>query len=197
MKKNTKKILGIIGGLGILIFFIMGCVFFFINVLIFKNVDFIGWDRMIFAGRDPFYVGATGDYWYQIPIIEPYYIKQDPKGSDRWDMQLILDHDNSADILYNHSVINDIDKFAVENRVILIYTEFVPIIKNEKFQYKLTPWYVLIPDQKIETGFENEEDFMANIQQLGISNPRWIKPDDAIQKFWETECLYWIPDCSN
>ncbi len=193
---KTLKILGVIGGLGLIIFFLIGCLFIFLNVLIFKNVDFTGLDRMIFAGRDSFYVGATGDYWYQIPIIEPYYIKQYPKWSNRWDMQLLLDHDNRVDILYNHNVINDIEKFSVENRVILIYTEYVPIIKNDKFQYKLTPWYVLIPDQKIETGFENEEDFKAYIQQLGISNPRWIMPDDAIHKFWETECLYWIPDCS-
>jgi len=44
-------------------------------------------------------------------------------------------------------------------------------------------------------GFDNEEDFLAYIQQYSIQQPSWRTPDDILKEYDETWCLGWIPAC--
>jgi hypothetical protein len=56
-------------------------------------------------------------------------------------------------------------------------------------------WFVIIPKEKIETGFEKENDFQIYIQQYGIESPNWLDPTDLFHQFDLTWCLDWIPAC--
>jgi hypothetical protein len=56
-------------------------------------------------------------------------------------------------------------------------------------------WFILIPDQA-ELGFETEDEFYSNLQEIGIEQPAWQEPLSILQKYDQTRCLEWIPDCN-
>ncbi len=103
----------------------------------------------------------------------------------------------NTDILtyYTYSIA-ELDKFAVENNVIMAYSsyfdkKYAPAYIQENYYH----WFVIVLDQEISKGFHTEDEFHQYIQILGISNPDWQTPDEAYEQFKQTGCLEWIPDC--
>ncbi|MBP6180042.1 MAG: hypothetical protein KA473_16995 [Anaerolineales bacterium] len=153
---------------------------------------------------DPFYNVNYNHYPYvYLPLVKP--IRADPDddiltwrvflrdGIDIW--VRIPKQDNSLEFYaYN---IKELEKFAVENGVIIAYSAYVDTEADAYIQDNYYHWFVLIPDKKIAEGFHTEEEFNQHIQTLGIQNPDWQTPDEAYKQFTRTGCLEWMPspDC--
>jgi hypothetical protein len=141
--------------------------------------------------QDPFY---KDDGWWdhlRFPLIKPYYailIK------DEYGWSIPLEGSPSDRDFYYYIQINDVQKIAVENGVIMFYTPTIQKV-DESVGQKALFWFVVIPDQNAEMGFDQEEDFLTYIQQLGIQDPSWQEPDDILQEYEKTRCLDWIPGC--
>jgi hypothetical protein len=91
--------------------------------------------------------------------------------------------------------IEELEKFAVENGVIMAYSAYIDTEADAYIQDNYYHWFVLIPNQEIAEGFHTEAEFREYIQTLGIQNLNWHTPDEAYEQFSKTGCLEWFPDC--
>ena len=147
---------------------------------------------------DPFYnyddSMAPGS---RFPLINPLDVRRDSPSSP-WNLGLgntiWIDIPNS-DAVYGYSRVVELEKFAVKNGVILAYSSYVDTEADTYMQKKFNHWFVTVPDKNITKGFQTEDEFNQYIQTLGIQNPDWQTPDEAFDKYFETGCLEWIPDC--
>lgn len=131
--------------------------------------------------NDPFYNDTGEGKFLVVPLIKPYRVTIDKNSSLVWLIRL----DNPRlinDKLYLS--IHNVEKIFVDKHIIMAYAPDDP-----------WHWVVIFPEQKIEKGFEHEEDFLSYIHQFGIEKPNWIDPMDAFRQFERTGCLEWIPDC--
>lgn len=96
--------------------------------------------------------------------------------------------------IYWYTGLHDVQKIAVVEGVILVYTPYEPLVAKDVGQ-KVLNWFVIIPDKGIETGFDNENDFLEYLQEYGINEVSWETPDVLYQRFLDTGCLDWIPGC--
>ena len=147
---------------------------------------------------DDFYNDDGNFPYVRFPLIKPYFV--DSRESP-WILYLqgyfLIDNGASA---YGYDMRN-VKKISVESRIIMAYSPYIdeqafdnaPVIPSNREDY--CPWFVIIPDKKIEAGFQNESAFLEYIQTLGIQNPDWQTPDDLYNQFEQTGCLSWIPDC--
>jgi hypothetical protein len=144
-----------------------------------------------YAHRDPFY--NDGSEWdhLRFPIIKPYYATWSTDGLG-WVISLHVDP-SDKDIYYYLSLL-DVQKIAVENGVIMVYTPYEESVRESVGQ-KVLYWFAIIPYRNIETGFETEAELLDYIQQYGIDKPGWRDPDDISLEYDQTWCLDWIPDC--
>ena len=78
----------------------------------------------------------------------------------------------------------------------MVYTPYSkPImLAGEELEEKELHWFILIPGQ-VELGFETEDEFLIRLKDYGISLPKWQEPKPILQKYDQTGCLEWIPDC--
>ena len=141
---------------------------------------------------DPFYSNYSDWDIIRFPLIKPYQAEKmdDEHG---WSINLpVSPYENGIPYYLD---IAHAEKVDVENNVIMVYTSYY----NENalnFGGKVLYWFVMLPDEKRETGFDNESDFLSFIQEYGIAKPNWLDMDSAFQQFYETGCLEWIPDCN-
>jgi len=167
------------------------CAYAFLTFAFGFGGDVTGVDHWILGQRDEFYVGARYESGTasRLPLLDPYFaLLPDDSKNKEWRLTLEQDHDSQEDPLYNYVRIIKIKQLSIEKGVLMINSTFFS--KNMSLA-----WFVLIPSQKIETGFESEEEFRQYIAGYGIQDPRWMTPQAAYEQFKETSCLYWIPDC--
>ena len=88
----------------------------------------------------------------------------------------------------------DVRKLSVESRIIMAYSPYIDgaldntqVIPSNREDYY--PWFAIIPDKKIEAGFQNESAFLNYIHNLGVQQPDWQTPDDIYSQFEQTGCL--------
>ena len=146
--------------------------------------------------KDSFYSDLGGDAM-RIPLIKPYEmlkLNQQLEINRKlgWGIQLHLSPSEKE--LYYYNAIYDIQKIAIENGIIMVYSIYPQEVDADAGQ-KVLYWFVIIPDKKIETGFDTEAEFLSYLQSHGIEQPQWLRPDKAYEQFYETGCLNWIPDC--
>jgi hypothetical protein len=111
---------------------------------------------------------------------------------------------NSNNVYYDYDVVKELEKIAVKNDVVMAYSSYVDketgaYTDKETDAYirdNYYHWIVIVPDKEIAKGFHTEDEFREYIQTLGIQNPDWQTPDEAYDKFIQTGCLEWIPDCN-
>jgi hypothetical protein len=148
---------------------------------------------------DPFYNINHNDYpLLHLPLIKPIRAdREDGRTSWRvlspngpW-VHLPNRQDNS----YYVYAIEELEKFAVKNDVIMAYSAYVDKNADPYIQDNYYHWFVLITDKKIAEGFHTEVEFTQYIQTLGIQSPDWTMPDDAYDTYKKTGCLDWLPDC--
>ena len=149
---------------------------------------------------DPFY-NFTDDYGWtikHIPLIEPIEVTG-VLGEYPWavsiDYGLWVSIPNDQGLVFYAYGIDELEKFAVENDVILAYSEYVDVDADAYIRDNYFHWFVLVPDQEFAEGFHTEAEFLAYIQTLDIQDPNWQTPDEAYQQFKRTGCLAWFPDC--
>ncbi|MBC8507759.1 MAG: hypothetical protein ISR58_09205 [Anaerolineales bacterium] len=149
----------------------------------------------IYLNQDPFY--EYGQDWFdnysRFPLIKPYEARFWADGGFGWTIHLegsIYERD-----FYSYYDVWDVQKIAVEKGVIMIYTPTENPEVDESMGEKMLYWFVIIPDQEIEKAFDQENDFLAYINQWGIQKPAWQEPDDIMTEFRHTKCLHWIPEC--
>jgi len=148
-----------------------------------------GCNNRRYYSADPFY-SSTGEWdSIRIPLIKPYEAVS-IQGSDSWYINLL--ELQKTGILYIS--VPDIQKIAVMNDVILAYTSYEPD-HSENMGDRVLYWFVIIPSMKIETGFNNEGNFLKYIQEHGIYDIIWESPDSIYQRFGKSGCLEWIPGC--
>src|SRR5687767_15778914 len=61
--------------------------------------------------------------------------------------------------------IQELEKFAVQNGVIMAYSSYVNKEAVAYIQANYYHWFVLIPDEKIAEGFHTEDEFNQYIQR--------------------------------
>ena len=146
---------------------------------------------------DPFYNFNDDDYpLIHLPLIKPIEAKRQD-GRTPWRVFLpygmfVSIPNNQEEYAYD---IEELEKFAVSNGVIMAYSAYVDKQADAYIQDNYYHWFVLIPDKEIAEGFHTEDEFREYIQTLGIQDPDWQTPDEAYEQFTQTGCLDWIPDC--
>lgn len=134
---------------------------------------------------DSFYNDSGEGRFLVVPLIKPYRVVIDEGAGIGWQMDFQEKYHASVGIL-------SIEKIAVEKGVIMIFAPTTPEISLSNSSWD---WIVIIPDQKIEEGFEYEKNFLNYIRQYGIEEPNWVEPLEAFQQFEKSGCLSWIPNC--
>jgi hypothetical protein len=148
---------------------------------------------------DPFYNFNHNDYpLLHLPLIKPIEVKRED-GRTPWRVLLTYGPSvripNKQDIFIYGYDIEELEKFAVSHGVIMAYSPYVDQKADSYVLNNYFHWFVIIPEKKIGEGFHTEEEFRQYIQTLGVQDPDWQSPDEAYQRFQQTGCLEWIPDC--
>ncbi len=148
---------------------------------------------------DPFYNINDDDYpLLHLPLIKPIEAKRFD-GSSPWRVLLFdgpwVHVPNRQDNFIYFYAIEELEKFAVSNDVIMAYSAYIDKDADAYIQDNYYHWFVVIPEKKISEGFHTEDEFRQYIQTLGIKDPDWQTPDEAYEQFKKTGCLEWIPDC--
>lgn len=157
---------------------------------------FLGVGCKLGVQHDDSFYNYSGDIGYlRLPLIKPYYM--DFMDDDRgWGLRLDdgfeapPPNDN-----WTYLTIYGINKLSVIDGVIMAYSPYVSNRADKNIRDNFLHWFVIVPDKRIEAGFETEGEFFDYIYQLGIQKPEWLDPFDAFKEFEKTGCLDWIPDC--
>ena len=165
---------------------------FVLLILIRLFLSVAGRDINKFHNSDPFY-SSNGEWdgTTRFPLIKPYettYFERE----NYWGMGLHVSPLNKE--MYWYIGLHNVQKIAVVNDVILVYTPYKPDV-SEELGEKALYWFVLIPSKDIEMGFDNEDGFLKYIQEYGINYVVWESPDTLYHRFLDTGCLEWIPGC--
>lgn len=175
----------------------------FIYIIIFLCISFLTSCAPIVHHADPFYDLNGSEYPRgHIPLINPVQATRDIHSSS-WNLELLnslhidLPKSQEQEVrkVYIYSRITELDKFAVEDGVILAYSDHVNQQAEAYIQESFYHWFVLIPSEYITEGFHTEDEFTQYVETLGIQDPNWQTPDDAFDTFLKTGCLDWFPDC--
>jgi len=153
---------------------------------------------------DPFYDFNDSDFpRNHLPLINPIEATRE-KSDAPWRLELRnalwieLPKSQEQEVreVYGYTSVEELEKFAVEEGVIMAYSPYIDQQANPYIQDNYYHWFVMVPSQDITAGFHTEEEFRQYIQTLGIQEPNWQKPDEAFVKYVDMGgCLDWIPDC--
>jgi hypothetical protein len=153
---------------------------------------------------DPFYNINVRDYPRgRFPLIKPVEVTRDTFTlSWRLELPNVLGVDlpksQEQEVLqvYGYTHIEELEKFAVHDGVIMAHSGYVDQQADDFFQEIFFHWFVMVPGENLTKGFHTEDEFRQYIQTLGIQDPNWQTPEDANNSFLDTGgCLDWIPDC--
>lgn len=135
-------------------------------------------------------IGSDWDY-VRFPILEPYYA-MNISDENGWVISLYVEPTKRT--FRDYIQILQVTKIAVENDVIMVYSSYTRLIRDEDGKEKELHWFILIPNQA-EIGFETEKEFMTALPQYGIEEPAWQEPLALLKTYNKTGCLDWFPDC--
>jgi hypothetical protein len=149
---------------------------------------------------DSFYNVNYDDYpLIHLPLIKPIRVDREV-GSSPWRVlspngPWVSVPDGPDNFFYVYAI-EELEKFAIKNGVIMAYSAYVDTEADAYIQDNYYHWFVLIPDKQIAEGFHTEDEFNQYIQTLGVQDPDWRTPDEAYEQFSQTGCLEWISDCN-
>lgn len=175
----------------------------YFQLIIFLHISLLASCTHLVHHADPFYDLKSSDYPRgHFPLIKPVEVTHDISSSS-WNLKLLnslhidLPKSQEQDIVevYIYSRVAELDKFAVKDGVILAYSAYVNQQADAYIQNGFYHWFVMVPSKNITVGFHTQDEFHQYIQTLGIQDPDWQTPDEAFNKFMDSGCLDWIPDC--
>jgi hypothetical protein len=167
-------------------------------LMIILGISYLTGCAQIVHHSDPFYNFKGGDFPRDyLPLIDPIEATRESPSSP-WSLELDtvlwVKLPNSQEY-YMYSSVDELEKFSVKGGVIVVYSSYVDHQADAYVQNNFYHWFAIIPTQKVIEGFHTEGEFDKYIQTLGVQNPDWQTPDEAFDKFAQTGCLDWIPDC--
>ena len=147
---------------------------------------------------DPFYNVGDSFSLRRIPLIKPIEAKY-LDSSFPWRIFIIYNlsvpvPNKQVNTYYPYNV-EELEKFAVKNGIIMAYSAYVNKEADPYIQDNYYHWFVIIPDKEIAEGFHSEDEFLEYIQTLGIQDIDWLTPEEAYKQFKQTGCLEWFPHC--
>lgn len=153
-------------------------------------------DLQTHEDEDFFYEDTGGWDAMRLPLIYPYEMLKLDQALEinqklGWSVNLNVPPKKKDLYYYN---IHGIREIAVENQVIMIYSSYTEGV-DELAGEKVLSWFIIVPDEEIETGFASKEEFLGFVQNYGIQQPDWVLADMAFERFVTTGCLDWIPNC--
>jgi hypothetical protein len=170
----------------------------FLYLMILLSISFLTSCTPPVQHADPFYNVNDDFSMPRIPLIKPIEAER-LDGSSPWGVFLpdgpsVRVPDREGIVYYDYNI-EELEKFAVSNGIIMAYSVYVNKDADAYIQENYYYWFVVIPEKKISDGFHTEDQFRQYIQTLGIENLDWQTPDEAFDQFRRTGCLEWIPDC--
>lgn len=132
-----------------------------------------------------FFYNDTGEgKFLVVPLIKPYRVVTDEGAGIGWQIN------GSGQV----PSFRQVEKVAVGEGIIMLFSSAnlrVMVYPSDSIWH----WGIIVPEQKVEIGFDNEEDFLNYIQAYGVEKPNWVDPMESFKQFESTGCLEWIPDC--
>jgi len=168
------------------------------RLIISLSISFLTSCTPIAHHADPFY--NFDDITHnRIPLIKPIEANR-LNSSSPWSIELhpaiwIVNYPNSQEVDHLYAHVNELEKYAVKNSVIMVYSSYVDKKANAYIQDNYYHWFVIVPKKEITKGFHTEGDFREYIQTLGVQDPDWQTPSVTFKQFRKTGCLDWFPDC--
>ena len=132
--------------------------------------------------------GKTKDYFYssggglglkRVPLIKPYEAVM--WAADDWRINF-----ETPQLL--ELSIHNVKSVNVLDSVIILYASGDVSIRSVKYP---EGWFVIIPNEKIEEGFEHKKDFLARLNTFGITDPSLHDLDSVYSIFKAKEKLDW------
>jgi hypothetical protein len=145
------------------------------------------------SDRDPFYSHGSGIDYLRFPLIKPYYAMTLTHEEPNWNIQLEFKPPLAKES--HEFAIIGIQKIAVSKEKIFVYSSTGTRKDPLDLQEKDFHYFILIPNENIEMGFETREEFLEYIEN-DKSTLQWLDPLTILQKFEKTGCLEWIPGCN-
>ena len=145
------------------------------------------------SSPDPFYETGSGWDYLRFPLLKPYYAMS--LANDELIWVIPLEHELPLRKESFLIQISDVRKIAVADNAVMAYSPVNTKIASDNVEEKIFHWFILIPDESLEIGFKNEDDFLSYIRQNNMNEPQWLEPIEILQKFDKTRCLDWIPEC--
>jgi hypothetical protein len=155
-------------------------------------IIFIGFTLFACGYSDPFYGKGSGWDYVRFPLIKPYYAISS-SGDAAWIIHLENERPLSK-VPFLFDIVG-VEKISVTRNVIMAYTPNDTKYGYDEQNKQELHWFILIPDEHLEIGFETENEFLDYIRQNNLSEPKWLEPLIILQKYDQTGCLDWIPDC--
>jgi hypothetical protein len=146
------------------------------------------------SSRDSFYRKGSGWDYLRFPLLKPYYAMSLSNEEIKWVIPLERESPLKKESFLME--IRDVVKIAVVDNAIMLYSQDSTKIASSNIEEKVFHWFILIPNEHLEMGFENEDGFLKYLYQNDMDQPQWLEPISVLQEFDQTGCLDWIPDCN-
>jgi hypothetical protein len=165
-----KRLLRLYLFLFILVFFLTGC-----------------------STQDSFYEKGSGWDYLRFPLLKPYFAISSTNGEPKW----VIPLENEMPLKKESFLleIKDVRKIAISKNVIFVFSPDSTKIASSNIKERIFHYFIFIPDDHFEIGFENEDDFLDFLRKNKLEEPEWMEPLTILQKFDQSRCLDWIPRC--
>ena len=133
--------------------------------------------------KDSFYTDYGGFGHKRIPLVKPYEAVK--VSEDEWRVEL-----QTTQLL--ELSIHNVRALNVINDTIIIYAEGGEVsIKDTKYN---EAWFVILPTEEIEKGFNKKEDFIAYLAKATVKDIKLYDTDKVYATFYNNKKIDWKVD---
>jgi hypothetical protein len=130
---------------------------------------------------DAFFESTGGWDYKRIPLIEPY---QAINTNDLW----LIDLETGS--IRHQSTVGVTKLDIIDNKYIVTYGTDELYAGKEYDEV----WFIIIPDENIEQGFTDEEEFFTYLKDNDIDEPNFRDLDVLYRELADRGYLEWFPD---
>jgi hypothetical protein len=126
------------------------------------------------SSQDPFYNKGSGWDYLRFPLLKPYYAISTTQGEEKW----VIPLENELPLKKDSFLleIKDVRKISVSEKAIMVFTPDKTKIASSNIKERIFHYFILIPDDHLEMGFENEEGFLDYLNMNNLNKPEWLEP---------------------
>ncbi len=130
-----------------------------------------------------FFESAGGSDYRRIALIEPYQAIN-TNNDESWTVSSTV-HSSSYSFSASATKLN-----VINNKYIITYSPN-DVLEGKRFD---EVWFVAIPEENVEEGFTNEEEFLAYLKEKGIDTPNLQSVNELYDEYRYKGYLEWFPD---